>query len=469
MLKARVSYVGQSEHGKEDRFAVVESPVAEQGKVEVILDNSGYKYEAFGDSYDAVYYVQVDDKDDYNAFMEYWKEAKKAYNAANSTTKKGANTLDERNNYAAWEYEKASELDNNTLRNYIWQLNNNMSVPYAITTDLAFRDVLWNRGELPYGYHEKRLPKEVYDRYVPVDFRNKYLLAVDEFDEKTGQTTTTSIEQLFVKDHGWVDNEEYDELVETSGVDATSFYNDNVTHISAHYIDADGKPSTGNMPINVYRLMCDRTYDPINKEEYDRYKAKYAEWLQKREKENLGVPGVTAEYKGFNINYIDHMDSYHVSDKKGRTVAYTETLDEAKEGINEYHKKESTNTLLSKPINDAVFDLEVAESDLASTPEIELLDSHLAEYEESDERNYKKIKSKTVEDSDGFNTEYTMYYDKSGNKFIFIFGDSDVYDPHNSDPDWECDSIKEAEEWFNNYSGFADTTPDLTEHNKLNR
>ena len=339
MLKARVSYLGQSEYGKEDRFAVIDAPNSEQDKIEALLDDLGYRYDAFGDSEDAVYYVPVDDKDDYKDFVERWKEAKKAYNTVRNTTKKGANAMSEKKDYAEWEKEKAYELDNSTLKNYIWQLNNHMSVPYCFTSDLALRDVLWERGELPYGYHETRLPKEVYDRYVPIDFRNKYLLAVDEFDEETGQTTTTSIEQLFVKNHGWLDNEEYDELVENSGLDATTFYNENVTHINAHCIDVDGKPSTGDMPVNVYRLMCDRTYDPINKEEYDSYKTKFAEWLQKREKESFSVPGVTAEYKGFNIDYVDYMDAFRVSDKKSRTVGYADTVEEAKEGIDEFTMK----------------------------------------------------------------------------------------------------------------------------------
>ena len=38
-----------------------------------------------------------------------------------------------------------------------------------------------------------------------------------------------------------------------------------------------------------------------------------------------------------------------------------------------------------------------------------------------DER-YEYIKSKTVLDSDGWRTDYTMYYDYDTDRFIFIFG-----------------------------------------------
>ena len=72
-----------------------------------------------------------------------------------------------------------------------------------------------------------------------------------------------------------------------------------------------------------------------------------------------------------------------------------------------------------------------------------------------DER-YEYIKSKTVLDSGGWQTDYTMYYDWEDDKYIFIFGDNDVYDPTNESPDWECDTEQEANNWFNNYTGFED-------------
>lgn len=78
----------------------------------------------------------------------------------------------------------------------------------------------------------------------------------------------------------------------------------------------------------------------------------------------------------------------------------------------------------------------------------------LTESFQDDER-YEYIKSKTVLD-DGWQTDYTMYYDWEDDKYIFIFGDNDVYDPTNESPDWECDTEEEANEWFDNYTGFDD-------------
>ena len=69
---------------------------------------------------------------------------------------------------------------------------------------------------------------------------------------------------------------------------------------------------------------------------------------------------------------------------------------------------------------------------------------------------YEYIKSKSVYDSDGFLTDYTMYYDYDTDRFIFIFGDNDVYTPYNTYPDYDCETESEANYWFDNYNGFED-------------
>ena len=77
---------------------------------------------------------------------------------------------------------------------------------------------------------------------------------------------------------------------------------------------------------------------------------------------------------------------------------------------------------------------------------------------------YEYIKSKSVYDSDGFLTDYTMYYDNDTERFIFIFGDKDIYSPYNTYPDYDCETETEANNWFDNYNGFED---DLDECVKL--
>ena len=66
------------------------------------------------------------------------------------------------------------------------------------------------------------------------------------------------------------------------------------------------------------------------------------------------------------------------------------------------------------------------------------------------------VKVKSVPDSDGFMTEYAWYTD--GEKHIFMFGDTDMYDPDEDYADWQTENEQEATDWFDSYEGFADDT-----------
>lgn len=69
---------------------------------------------------------------------------------------------------------------------------------------------------------------------------------------------------------------------------------------------------------------------------------------------------------------------------------------------------------------------------------------------------FSEIASKSVPDSDGFSTDYTMYLDTNTGEYVFVFGDKDVYSPADGNFDWQCETEEEAWEWFNSYKGFAD-------------
>lgn len=75
---------------------------------------------------------------------------------------------------------------------------------------------------------------------------------------------------------------------------------------------------------------------------------------------------------------------------------------------------------------------------------------------EEDDSSFTEIKSKQVPDSDGFMTEYTMYKDNENDRYVFVFGDRDLYRPEDEDFDWECETEELANEWFDNYHGFDD-------------
>lgn len=74
---------------------------------------------------------------------------------------------------------------------------------------------------------------------------------------------------------------------------------------------------------------------------------------------------------------------------------------------------------------------------------------------------YTKIKTKSVTDSDGFSTDYTMYFDNQNEKYIFMFGDVDYVEPDIEYADWECETEEEANQWFDNYFGFDEENENI--------
>lgn len=72
----------------------------------------------------------------------------------------------------------------------------------------------------------------------------------------------------------------------------------------------------------------------------------------------------------------------------------------------------------------------------------------------SDNSDWTELKSKSVLDSDGFYTDYTLY--TNGSTFICMFGDKDIYEPDQAYADYETENEEDAYDWFNSYTGFAD-------------
>lgn len=65
---------------------------------------------------------------------------------------------------------------------------------------------------------------------------------------------------------------------------------------------------------------------------------------------------------------------------------------------------------------------------------------------------YTWIGCKDVYDSDGFLDTYTMYKDKFSEKFVFVFGDPEIYSPDDGDFDYECEDEDEAWQWLEDYN-----------------
>ena len=75
---------------------------------------------------------------------------------------------------------------------------------------------------------------------------------------------------------------------------------------------------------------------------------------------------------------------------------------------------------------------------------------------DDDEDRYELLERKDVLDSDGFCTEYSLYYDIVEDRWVTVFGDSDIYSPEDEEFDAEFDNESEAYEWFESYEGFDD-------------
>lgn len=118
------------------------------------------------------------------------------------------------------------------------------------------------------------------------------------------------------------------------------------------------------------------------------------------------------------------------------------------------------NTYLSKnPSLDTKKKLSEAIYNNKSPKEILMI---LNEDWDDEESEWTEMDSKSVRDSDGFLTDYTWYWRANNGKdqHVFVFGDSDLYRPEDGYFDWECDSLEEAQDWFDGYTGPGDDEDD---------
>ena len=78
------------------------------------------------------------------------------------------------------------------------------------------------------------------------------------------------------------------------------------------------------------------------------------------------------------------------------------------------------------------------------------------EYEEDDYRDsgeWELLDTKRVLDSNGFFTDYSLYYSILKDLYVCVFGDRDFYRPEDEYYDVEFETENEAYEWFENYEG----------------
>ena len=127
-------------------------------------------------------------------------------------------------------------------------------------------------------------------------------------------------------------------------------------------------------------------------------------------------------YKGYMIRLDRGGDGYNVYDKHGELEdAGYASIEKAKEFVDEL-ENEAKGAYVRSSIDE--------------------------------DSNWRELASKSVLDSDGFYTDYTLY--TNGSTFICMFGDKDIYEPDEAYADYETENEEEAYSWFDNYEGFAD-------------
>lgn len=90
----------------------------------------------------------------------------------------------------------------------------------------------------------------------------------------------------------------------------------------------------------------------------------------------------------------------------------------------------------------------------------QVADSTKVEAAYESEEQYELVDRKQVYDSDGFTTDYSLYYDVLNDRFVTVFGDHEIYRPEDGDFDMEFETESEALEWFDDYNGFDDEEGD---------
>lgn len=152
----------------------------------------------------------------------------------------------------------------------------------------------------------------------------------------------------------------------------------------------------------------------------------------------------TAEYISKVLDYVE----FQLPDDIVNDISYDQTAD-------------SLILLITTDEND-VKEFNVPLSDLSMSEDDDFSDVEedgqyiLNAVEEELGLGYQFVSSKSVRDYDGFMTSYTWYKRPRDGKNIFIFGDPDIYGPADTEPDFECDTAEEAQEWFDSYVGPGD-------------
>lgn len=162
------------------------------------------------------------------------------------------------------------------------------------------------------------------------------------------------------------------------------------------------------------------------------------------------VEGVEGAATQINEDSLTVSVTFNTDDNGARVVEYEVPFEDLKFDWNAI--SEDVEQILEHVQKDAY----IEECDrITAAYEVDDVDA----YEDEDEEYnpWKILKQKSVPDSDGFMTEYTLYEyldvpdDVDGDIYICMFGDSDLYPPDINYADYSTSNKKDALDWFNNF------------------
>lgn len=211
-------------------------------------------------------------------------------------------------------------------------------------------------------------------------------------------------------------------------------------------IVAEEESNTADMTDEQFEAYVNDNYDSLFTKYEDRLKDYYREAAEEDAEENGDWDD---DYYECLSEHYDQDGHYIFKDfRDAKDVELKDFWDEPKEVCEEKFLPVDTK-------------LEMEGLD-AYDPEIKVTDYEWAEEDpETSVLKWEEVASKDVFDSDGFLTTYKWFksVDPAGNEtHIFMFNDDEA-DPDYAD--YECHNTKEAQEWFNSYTGCVDVMPEF--------
>lgn len=167
--------------------------------------------------------------------------------------------------------------------------------------------------------------------------------------------------------------------------------------------------------------------------------------------DELNDKGLLSAYGPGNYNLSGTMHVVVSTDN----ISYDEVEDDVDwDGQPVYKQYYNTDSASSKIVS---FSL----SDLVATPESDAVTSADIIVASEDDSEWEELRTKDIVDTDGMLTDYTLYVNHDGTRYICMYGDKDIYEPDPDYADWEGSSQEEAYEWFDSYNPEYDEDDDI--------